>query len=436
MSTTAGVPTQAGQRSRDLYAEARLLMPGGVSSPVRAFGAVGGTPLFIASGAGARVVDADGHAYWDYIQAWGPQILGHAHPAIVRAVQDTAERGLGFGAPTVAEVELARLLVEAVPSIERVRFVSTGTEATMSALRLARAATGRSLIVKFDGCYHGHADALLARAGSGLATFGIPASPGVPEEVAALTLTVPYNDVQGVRAVFGERGADIAAVIVEPVAGNMGVVPPAPGFLETLREVTAHAGSLLIFDEVITGFRVGWSGAQGRYGITPDLTCLGKIIGGGLPAAAYGGRSDLMAHVAPEGSVYQAGTLSGHPLAMRAGTETLRLLREPGTYERLETFGAALETGLRDAARRREVALTINRIGSMFTPFFAADPVTDYASASRADPRAYARFFNGMLARGVLLPPSQFEAWFLSLAHDEAAIEETIQAAAAALAEF
>ncbi|MBI3975852.1 MAG: glutamate-1-semialdehyde 2,1-aminomutase [Armatimonadetes bacterium] len=410
-------------------------MPGGVSSPVRAFRAVGGTPVVIAAGAGARVTDIDGREYWDYVQAWGPLIVGHAHPEVVRAVTNAARQGLGFGAPTPAEVELARLIVEALPSVARVRFVTSGTEAVMSALRLARAVTGRPLIVKFDGCYHGHADALLARAGSGLLTLGLPASPGVPAEVAALTVTLPFNDAESVRALFEARGEAAAVAIVEPVAGNMGVVPPAPGFLEELRERTSATASLLIFDEVITGFRLGWSGAQGRYGITPDLTCLGKIIGGGLPAAAYGGRADLMAQVAPEGPVYQAGTLSGHPLAMRAGAETLRLLRRPGAYERLEALGAALEAGLRDAAARRGLPLTINRVGSMLTPFFSPGPITDSPSAQRADTRAYARFFHEMLARGVLIPPSQFEAWFLSLAHDEVAVEETVRAADAALAQ-
>jgi glutamate-1-semialdehyde 2,1-aminomutase len=389
----------------------------------------------IAAGDGARVTDVDGRAYWDYVQAWGPLILGHAHPQVVGAVVEAARLGLGFGAPTAAEVELARLIVEAMPSVERVRFVTSGTEATMSALRLARAATGRGLIVKFEGGYHGHADALLARAGSGLLTYGLPSSPGVPEEIAALTVTLPYNDAGAVRAFCDARGGAVAAVVVEPVAGNMGVVPPAPGFLEALREQTAAAGSLLIFDEVITGFRLGWSGAQGRFRISPDLTCLGKIIGGGLPAAAYGGRADLMGQVAPAGPVYQAGTLSGHPLAMRAGAETLRLLRRPGAYERLESLGAALEAGLRDAAARRGLPLTINRVGSILTPFFSPGPITDSPSAQRADIRAYARFFHEMLARGVLIPPSQFEAWFLSLAHDEVAVEETVRAADAALAQ-
>ncbi len=420
---------EVGPRSQALHAEARTLMPGGVSSPVRAFRAVGGTPLFIERGQGPHVVDADGRTFIDYIGSWGSLIAGHAHPAVVHAVIDAVRLGLGFGAPTAAEVELARLLVEAVVSVERVRFVSTGTEATMSAMRLARASTGRSLIVKFDGAYHGHADALLACAGSGLLTLGMSASPGVPEQVAALTLTVPYNDSAAIRAVFAARGREIAAVIVEPVAGNMGVVPPAPGFLETVREVSTAAGALLTFDEVITGFRVAWGGAQAAYGIRPDLTCLGKIIGGGLPAAAYGGRSDLMAHVAPEGPVYQAGTLSGNPVAMRAGIETLRLLQGQESYQRLEWLGASLEAGLSAAARRRAVTLTINRVGSMLTPFFSAGPVVDYASARRADTTQYARFFHAMLAHGVLVPPSQFEAWFVSLAHDEATIEATIQAA-------
>lgn len=429
MSAVRGEIAQAGARSRTLFAEAQGLMPGGVSSPVRAFRAVGGTPVVLASGAGARVTDVDGRTYLDYVQAWGPLILGHAHPAVVGAVTDAAARGLGFGAPTEAEIALARLIVEAVPSISRVRFVTSGTEAAMSALRLARAGTGRPLIVKFDGCYHGHADGLLAKAGSGLLTFGLPASPGVPSESAALTLTLPFNDAEAVRQLFAARGAEIAAAIVEPIAGNMGVVPPAPGFLETLRETTAAAGSLLIFDEVITGFRVGWGGAQGDLGIAPDLTCLGKVIGGGLPAAAYGGSGALMSQVAPEGPVYQAGTLSGHPAAMSAGAATLRLLREPGTYQRLEALGAALESDLKEAAARRGIPLTVNRVGSMLTPFFTGGPITDAASARQADVAAYARFFHAMLARGILLPPSQFEAWFISLAHDEAAVEETVRTA-------
>ncbi|MGH2670526.1 MAG: glutamate-1-semialdehyde 2,1-aminomutase, partial [bacterium] len=318
----------------------------------------------------------------------------------------------------------------------RVRFVTSGTEAAMSALRLARAVTSRMPIVKFEGCYHGHADALLAKAGSGVLTFGLPASPGVPPEVAALTVTLPFNNAEAVRTFFAAGGEAVAAAIVEPVPGNMGVVLPAPGFLETLREATTAAGSLLIFDEVITGFRLGWAGAQGSSGVTPDLTCLGKIIGGGLPAAAYGGRVDLMAQVAPDGPVYQAGTLSGHPLAMAAGAETLRLLRWAGTFVRLDALGAALEVGLRDAARRRGVPLTVNRSGSMLTPFFTSEQVIDAASAQRADTAAYARFFHGMLARGALIPPSQFEAWFLSLAHDEAAVEETVRAADEALADI
>ena len=416
-------------RSKALYAEAQALMPGGVSSPVRAFGAVGGSPIFIERGEGARVVDADGRTYIDYISAWGPLILGHAHPAVVRAVADAALLGFGFGSPTAPEIELARMIVDAVPSVERVRFVSTGTEATMSALRLARAVAGRSVIVKFEGAYHGHADALLSRAGSGLMTYGLPASPGVPEQIAALTLTLPYNDADAVRTLFAARGGEIAAIIVEPAAGNMGVVPPAPDFLETLREVTETAGAVLIFDEVITGFRVAWGGAQSRYGIRPDLTCFGKIIGGGLPAAAYGGRKDLMLQVAPEGPVYQAGTLSGNPLAMRAGAATLRQLQGQEVYQRLETLGAMLEIGLRDAAHRRHINLTVNRISSMLTPFFTTGPVTDYASARHADVGAYARFFHAMLAQGIFVPPSQFEAWFVSLAHDEATIHATIQAA-------
>jgi glutamate-1-semialdehyde 2,1-aminomutase len=421
------------QRSRELFAKAQRLMPGGVSSPVRAFKAVGGEPVVIASGRGSRLVDVDGNEYVDYVCSWGPLILGHAHPSVVEALQRAAERGTSYGACTEMETELARLIHEAMPSLEMVRFVSSGTEATMSALRLARAFTGRDKIVKFEGCYHGHADGLLARAGSGVATLSLPDNPGVPASYAQHTLLAPYNSTSAIQRLFGQWGGEIAALIVEPVAGNMGVVPPAPGFLAYLRDITRQAGSLLIFDEVITGFRVALGGAQALFDVQPDLTCLGKIIGGGLPVGAYGGRRDVMAMVAPLGPVYQAGTLSGNPLSMAAGIATLRILKSPGVYDELETLGAALTEGLESAARSAKVDLRVNRVGSMMTPFFTADPVTDYDSARRCDTARFARFHQEMLARGVYLPPSQFEALFVSLAHTRADLEATIAAAHEAL---
>jgi glutamate-1-semialdehyde 2,1-aminomutase len=419
-------------RSAALFAEAQRHLPGGVDSPVRAFRAVGGTPRFIARGAGARVWDVDGNGYVDYLGSWGPLIVGHAHPRVVEAVQQAAALGTSYGAPTESEVRLARLVKDAFPSMELVRFVSSGTEATMSAIRLARACTGRELLVKFDGGYHGHADGLLVQAGSGPLTLGTPDSPGVPSTAAARTLSVPYNDPEAVAAAFVAHPGAIAAVIVEPVAGNMGVVPPAPGFLQRLRDLTQEHGSLLIFDEVITGFRVALGGAQERYGITPDLTCLGKILGGGLPVGAYGGRKDLMEHVAPLGPVYQAGTLSGNPLAMAAGIATLELLRQPGTYERLEGLSARLAERLAEAARAADVPYTANRVGSMLTGFFTTGPVTGYASAKRSDTRRYARFFGAMLDSGVYLAPSQFEAAFVSLAHTESDVDATFEASRAA----
>ncbi|MCA1646719.1 MAG: glutamate-1-semialdehyde 2,1-aminomutase [Chloroflexi bacterium] len=419
-------------RSAELYARAKELLPGGVDSPVRAFGAVGGTPRFIARGRGSATWDVDGNRYIDYLASWGPLIAGHAHPSVVAAIQDAATRGTSFGAPTEAELELADLVKKAFPSIDLVRFVSSGTEATMSALRLARAATGRDMLLKFDGGYHGHADGLLVQTGSGALTFGQPDSPGVPADYARQTLSVPYNDLAAVRDAVQAYPGQIAAVIVEPVAGNMGVVPPAPGFLEHLRSMTREHGTLLIFDEVITGFRVTLGGAQQQFRITPDLTCLGKIVGGGLPVGAYGGRRDLMEQLSPLGPVYQAGTLSGNPLAMAAGAATLRLLGEPGVYAHLETLSARLADGLLEVARAADVPYTANRVGSMFTGFFCREPVTDYASARKADTRAYGRFFHAMLERGVYLAPSQFEAGFVSLAHTDAEIDATIAAAAAA----
>jgi glutamate-1-semialdehyde 2,1-aminomutase len=419
--------------SSRLFSRAEKIMPGGVNSPVRAFRGVGGEPFFVARGEGARIWDVDGRVYLDFLGSWGPLVLGHAAAPVVAAVSEAARRGTSYGAPTALEVELAETIAAAYPSMEMVRLVSSGTEAAMSALRLARGATGRDLLVKFDGCYHGHADSLLVKAGSGGATFSIPDSQGVPAALAAMTLTAPFNDLDAVRDLFRAMGESIAAVIVEPVAGNMGVVAPAPGFLDGLREVTARHGALLIFDEVITGFRVAYGGAQARYGIRPDLTCLGKIVGGGLPIGAYGGRRDLMSHVAPLGAVYQAGTLSGNPLAVAGGLATIRAQQAPGVDERLEALGARVERGLRAASEKTGVALTVNRVGSMLTAFFCAPPVTDYASARRADTQRYARYFHAMLARGVFLAPSQFEAAFVSLAHTESDLDEAAGAAAEAL---
>jgi glutamate-1-semialdehyde 2,1-aminomutase len=415
--------------SQALFVAAQKVIPGGVNSPVRAFRAVGGTPPFIARGQGAYLFDVDGNRYIDYVGSWGPLILGHAHPAVVEAVCRAAELGTSFGAPTELEVELASRVVDAIPSIELVRFVNSGTEAVMSALRLARAFTGRSKIVKFDGGYHGHADLLLAQAGSGLATLGLPASAGVPPAVVADTLTAPYNDLAAVEALFDANPEQVAAVIVEPVAGNMGVVPPQPGFLAGLRDLTRQHGALLIFDEVITGFRVTYGGAQQLYAVTPDLTCLGKIIGGGLPVGAYGGRRDIMERVAPLGPMYQAGTLSGNPLAMAAGLATLRELQKPGVYDRLERLAAQLTDSIGQAAHQAGVPFYQTRVGPMFTGFFTQGPVTDYASAKRADTAAYARFFHAILGAGIYLAPSQFEAGFMSLAHTEDDVAATVTAA-------
>ena len=411
---------------------AKAVIPGGVSSPARAFKAVGGTPLFVARAEGARFWDEDGRAFIDYVGSWGPMILGHAQPAVVEAVRAAAGRGTSYGAPCAAEVELAERITKLMPAVERVRFVSSGTEATMSALRVARGFTGRRKILKFDGCYHGHADSLLVAAGSGVATLGIPGSPGVPEGTVADTLVAPFNDVAALEAAFREHGRELAAVIVEPVCGNMGTVAPRTGYLEALRELTRRSGTVLIFDEVMTGFRLALGGAQQLYGIRPDMTCLGKIMGGGLPAAAYGGRVDIMATVAPDGPVYQAGTLSGNPLAMAAGAKVLELLAQPGVYATLEARSARLEEGLKRAARDAGTTVTVNRVGSMITVFFCAGPVTDYTTAKQSDTKRFARFFHAMLARGVYLPPAQFEAAFVSLAHGEAEIDETLAAAAAA----
>ncbi len=419
-------------KSEDLFRKALRLMPGGVNSPVRAFRAVGGEPLFVASGKGARITDVEGRTYLDYVLSWGPLILGHCHPQVMEALARVLETGTSFGASTPAEVELAEQIQAAFPSIERVRLVNSGTEATMAALRVARAATGREKILKFEGCYHGHADSLLVKAGSGVATLGLPDSPGVPRALAELTITVPFNDSAALEEAFRVHDHQLAAVIVEPVAGNMGCVAPRAGFLARLRTRAAEQGTVLIFDEVLTGFRVAYGGAQQLYGIQPDLTTLGKIMGGGLPVGAYGGKAALMDLVAPAGPVYQAGTLSGNPLAVAAGLKTLELLRAPGFYERLDALAESLVAGLRAEAGRASVALTINRVGSMFTPFFTAEAVTDYASAKKADTAAFGRFFRALRERGIYFPPSQFEAAFISSAHSEDDIAETIRAAGAA----
>lgn len=421
-------------KSRQLFDQAQQFLPGGVNSPVRSFRAVAGSPPFMARGQGSRVWDVDGNEYIDYLGSWGPLVLGHAPPAVVAAVQETAANGTSFGAPVEQEVELARLICAALPSVEQVRLVSSGTEAGMSAIRLARAYTGRSKIVKFAGCYHGHADGLLVKAGSGALTYGVPTSAGVPAAYAAETLVADYNDLASVESCFAAGPEDIAGIIVEPVAGNMGVVPPAPGFLEGLRRLADDNGALLIFDEVITGFRVAYGGAQTRYGVRPDITCLGKIIGGGLPVGAYGGRREVMEQVAPLGPMYQAGTLSGNPLAVTAGLTTLTELQRPGVYERLESLSARLEEGLTQVFAQAEVPAALNRVGSMFTGFFAAGPVDRLAAVEQADTAAYGRWFHALLERGVYIAPAQFEAGFVSLAHTEGDIDRTVAVAAEALA--
>jgi glutamate-1-semialdehyde 2,1-aminomutase len=419
-----------------LFARACGLIPGGVNSPVRAWRAVGGDPLFIRRGRGCQLWDADGNVYTDYVGSWGAQILGHAHRGVLSAIHEASKNGTSFGAPTAGEVELAQVLTMAFPGLDLVRLVSSGTEAAMSALRLARAATGRSKIIKFSGCYHGHADALLVRAGSGATTFGVPDSAGVPEAIAALTLTAEFNDLTRVENYLRADGTNIAAVIVEPVVGNMGVIPPRPGFLEGLRALCTAHEVLLIFDEVITGFRVAYGGMQTLANVEPDLTCLGKIVGGGMPLAAFGGRRALMEQLAPLGPVYQAGTLSGNPLAVAAGVATLAQLRTPGVYERLEALGARLEGGLVEALAASGVRGCVNRAGSMWTLFLGVSAVDAAASARGADTDMFARFFRGMLRRGVYLPPSQFEAAFISLAHSEAEVDATVEAARQSLAEL
>jgi len=421
------------ERSRSIFEQAQQRLVGGVNSPVRAFRAVGVEPLIISRAAGAHIFDADGTEYIDYVCSWGSMILGHAHPAVTAAIQDQAPRGTSYGMTTELEVELAQRIQRAMPSMEMMRFVSSGTEATMSAIRVARAFTKRDLILKFEGCYHGHADSFLSQAGSGLATLGISSSPGVPESFAQLSLNAPYNDLGAVEKTFKKHRNKIAAVIVEPVAANMGVVPPAPEFLNGLREITRTSGTLLIFDEVISGFRVGFGGAQGDFGVTPDLTTLGKIIGGGLPAAAYGGRRDVMSLVAPLGPVYQAGTLSGNPLAMRAGIETLRQLEVPGFYSRLNRKADRLVQGVRQALVKDGIPTVVHSVGSLLTVFFTGGGVTNYEQAKKSDTNRFATFFREMLKRGVFLPPSQFEALFVSAAHSEEDIERTLAAARGSL---
>ena len=419
-------------KSERLFKRAQELIPGGVNSPVRAFRAVGGQPLFIERGEGAHIWDVDGREYIDYVGSWGPLIFGHRPPEVVKALKDILEIGTSFGAPTEREVELAGLITNFFASVEKIRLVNSGTEATMSAIRLARGFTGRDRIVKFDGCYHGHGDSLLVKAGSGVATLGLPDSPGVPKSLAELTTVLPFNSVDWLKSEFDRRGKDIACVIVEPVAGNMGCIPPRPGYLELLRDLTKRSGTVLIFDEVMTGFRIAPGGAQQRYGIQADLTTMGKVIGGGLPVGAYGGRAEIMNRIAPAGPVYQAGTLSGNPLAVAAGLATLRRLEKEDPYDRLEALGARLERGLTNAARNADVPARVNRVGSMFTTFFTNRDVIDFESAKTCDTGRFNRFFHAMLDEGVYLAPSQFEAAFISAAHTDADIDRTIEAAAKA----
>ncbi|WP_438434337.1 glutamate-1-semialdehyde 2,1-aminomutase [Gorillibacterium sp. sgz500922] len=419
-------------KSRAAFEEAKRVIPGGVNSPVRAYKAVGLTPVFVERAAGSRIYDIDGNVFIDYICSWGPLIMGHAHPEVVAALKRTAENGTSFGAPTELETAMAKLVVERVPSVDIVRMVNSGTEATMSAIRLARGVTGRSKILKFEGSYHGHGDSLLIKAGSGVATLGLPDSPGVPESIAQNTIAVPYNNLDAVRLVFEKFGEELAAVIVEPVAGNMGVVPPLPGFLEGLRELTRQYGALLIFDEVMTGFRVDRGCAQSRFGITPDLTTFGKVIGGGLPVGAYGGRRDIMERIAPSGPIYQAGTLSGNPLAMAAGFATLSLLT-PEVYERLEQASARLAEGFLANAKEADIPLTVNRVGSMVCPFYTEGPVIDYATAKASNTERFVKVFAGLLDRGISIAPSPFEGMFVSAAHSDEDIEATLDAHRAAL---
>ncbi|GAA0909467.1 glutamate-1-semialdehyde 2,1-aminomutase [Rothia nasimurium] len=415
--------------NHELFARARQLLPGGVNSPVRAFKSVGGEPFFTERADGAYLWDVEGKRYIDYVGSWGPMIVGHNHPAVREAVERAVRNGLSFGTPCPAEVTMAETIVKLVPSVEMVRMVNSGTEATMSAIRLARGATGRTKIVKFEGCYHGHGDSFLVKAGSGALTFGVPTSPGVPKASADLTLTLPYNDIDAARLLFAQEGKDIAGLIIEPVAGNMNCIPPKPGYLQALRELCSEHGVLLIFDEVMTGFRVALGGAQAHYGITPDLTCFGKIIGGGMPVGAYGGRRDLMEQVAPAGPIYQAGTLSGNPVAMAAGLAMLELIQAPGFHADLAERTVRLTDGMAAAAKKHGVAFSVNRVGAMFGLFFTSETVESYAQATAADVEAFNRFFHGMLERGMYLAPSAFEAGFVSSAHSDAVLEETIAAA-------
>ena len=421
-------------RSVELFKEAVRYIPGGVNSPARAFKGVGGDPVFLEKAAGSRVYDADGNSYIDYVCSWGPLILGHAHPEVVDVIREVSVQGTSFGAPTALETEMARMVVEAVPSLEMVRMVNSGTEAVMGALRLARGYTGREKILKFAGCYHGHSDSLLIKAGSGVTTLGLPDSPGVTPGTARDTLAAPYNDLEAVTEIFTEQGEEIAAVIVEPVAGNMGVVPPGTGFLEGLRELCTRYDSLLIFDEVMTGFRVSYGGAQEYYGVTPDLTALGKIIGGGFPVGAYGGKKEIMEMVAPAGPVYQAGTLSGNPLAMAVGIKTLQVLSRPGAYEDLEQKAGMLSRGLQERAASYGLTVQLNRVSSMFSLFFSGDKVYDFSSAAASDLERFKIYFRTLLENGVYVAPSQFEAGFLSLAHSREDIENTLEAASLAFA--
>ncbi|MFH2063668.1 MAG: glutamate-1-semialdehyde 2,1-aminomutase [Pseudomonadota bacterium] len=423
-------------KSRMLFQQSRAIIPGGVNSPVRACKSVGKDPVFIDHAEGSRVFDVDGNSYIDYVGSWGPMILGHRHPAVIEAIQKVLEKGTSFGAPTGLELELARMVIDAVPSIEMVRMVNSGTEATMSAVRLARGFTGRDKIIKFDGCYHGHADTLLVAAGSGVATFNIPGSPGIPDAVVQNTLSLPFNDLNAVRSVMEKQGDRIAGIIVEPIGGNMGMVPPVPGFLDGLREITEKAGSLLIFDEVMTGFRVAYGGAQSIYNILPDLTCLGKIIGGGLPVGAYGGRKEIMEHIAPQGPVYQAGTLSGNPVAMAAGIATLKELQKDGFYEALDERSEQLSSGLAAAAQKAGIGVTSAREGSMLGMFFTSHAVNSFEDAKTSDLELFSAYYKGMLERGIYLAPSQFEAGFVSSAHSIEDIEETIAAAEAVMADL
>lgn len=424
------------ERSKRLFKKAQQLIPGGVNSPVRAFRAVGGNPIFIERAKGSKIYDIDGNAYIDYVLSWGPLILGHTHPKVVNALKNALERGTSYGAPTSSEVKLAELILKAYPSMDKVRLVNSGTEATMSAIRLARGFTGRDMVVKFEGCYHGHVDGLLAKAGSGSTTFGVPDSAGVPKSYARNTITLPFNNIEAFKDLINKKWSDIACVIVEPVIGNIGCVLPKKGFLETLRDLTKKYGIVLILDEVLTGFRVSYGGAQAYYGIDPDMTCLGKVIGGGLPVGAYGGKNEIMSMVSPEGPVYQAGTLSGNPLAVTAGIETLKILSKANTYAKLEEKASALEEGLVDATKRAGVKTKFYRAGTIFCMYFTDKEVFDYTTAKLSDTNKFSKFFQSMLKKGIYIAPSQFEANFISLAHEDADIEKTVKAAYESLREI